>query len=124
MIVCSVLLFNLFISTCRASIDFGSISETMVLSVTVTLSSVGENLQIECKTGDETVRWLCRRAYEKYLEKYVSPTLPKQYVARRTSDRCLLFLDDRVKDVLNARETIEITPTHIEDCQGSSTVAT
>jgi hypothetical protein len=42
------------------------------------------------------------------MEKYVDKILPHQFAARRSSDRCLLSLNDRVQHVLNDNESIEI----------------
>lgn len=96
----------------------------MVLSVSVTLFGIGETYLITCETGNETIGWLCRAAYEKYIDKYVSQTIPNQYIARRKSDRCLLSLNDLVKHILNNQEEIEISPTHPQNYQEISTVST
>jgi hypothetical protein len=34
--------------------------------------------------------------------------MPHQFLVRRTSDRCLLALNDRVEHVLNDNEAVEI----------------
>ena len=42
------------------------------------------------------------------MEKYVDKVLPHQFAARRTSDRCLLGLKDRIEHVLGDDEEVEI----------------
>ncbi len=42
------------------------------------------------------------------MEKYVDKVVSHQFSARRSSDRCLLSLNDRVQHVLNDDESIEI----------------
>jgi hypothetical protein len=42
------------------------------------------------------------------MEKYVDKVVCHQFSARRSGDRCLLSLNDRVQHVLNDNESIEI----------------
>jgi hypothetical protein len=42
------------------------------------------------------------------MEKYVDKIIPHQFAARRTSDRCLLGLQDRIEHVLEDNEMVEI----------------
>jgi hypothetical protein len=80
----------------------------MVFRIPVTLHSVPEKFLIVCETGDETIQWLCETAYKRYLEKYTDKSTPYYFVARRTADRSLLSLKDRVQHVLSDNEPIEI----------------
>ena len=43
----------------------------------------------------------------RYMEKYIDKTIPRHSLARRTSDRCLLSLTDRVQSALDNEEPIE-----------------
>lgn len=61
-------------------------------------------------------------ALPRYANKYVNSSVPDRFEARRTSDRSLLCLDDRVVHVLNDNEPIEIEP--LKNDEESSTVAT
>ena len=58
----------------------------------------------------------------RYANKYVNSSVPDRFGARRTSDRSLLSLDDRVEQVLDDNETIEIE--RLNDEEDSLTVAT
>jgi len=80
----------------------------MVFRIPVTIHSVPEKFLIVCETGNETIQWLCETAYKRYSEKYIDKIILNNFVARRTADRSLLSLDDRVQQVLKDNEPIEI----------------
>lgn len=80
----------------------------MRIRIPATIHGVPEKFLLVCPTGDETIQWLCEKAYQRYQEKYVDQTIPAYFIARRLSDRCLLTQTDRVGDVLQDNESIQI----------------
>ena len=80
----------------------------MPIRIPVTIHGTAEKFLVVCPTGTETVRWLCEAAYQRYQERYLDRAIPAQFIARRTSDRCLLAQMDRIGDVLNDNEAIQI----------------
>jgi len=49
----------------------------------------------------------------RHIEKYIDKVIPHQFSARRSSDRCLLGLNDRVGHILNDNEPIEIGKNYV-----------
>ena len=80
----------------------------MIFRIPVTIHGVQEKFLIVCLTGNETIQWLCETAYNRYNGKYIDKIVLNNFVARRTADRSLLSLDDRVQQVLNDNQPIEI----------------
>ncbi|UJR08832.1 hypothetical protein I4U23_013086 [Adineta vaga] len=96
----------------------------MVSRIPVTIHGVPEKFLIVCKTGDETVRWVCETAYKK-IGKENDLQIINNFVARRAADRCLLSLNDLVRDALKDNELIEIDILkRLDDDDNSFTVAT
>ena len=80
----------------------------MLIRIPVTIHGVPEKFLIVSPTGEETVQWLCQTAYDRYKEKYFDRVVPVYFIARRMKDRCLLNQMDRVRDVLNDNESIQM----------------
>ena len=78
------------------------------MRISATIHGTAEKFLIACPTGQETIQWLCETAYNRYREIYSDRVIPYLYRARRTTDRSLLSLTDRVELVLKDNDSVHI----------------
>lgn len=84
------------------------IEYTMVLRIAVTIHGVPEKFLIVCEKGQETVEWLCKTAYNRFIDRYTDTHHPYYFLARRLTDRSILSLTEPVENVLKDNESVEI----------------
>ncbi|CAF3775334.1 unnamed protein product [Adineta steineri] len=96
----------------------------MVFRIPVTIHSIPEKFLIVCETGNETIQWLCETAYSRYIDRCNNKIPFSDFVARRSSDRSLLSMNDCVQHVLKDDEPVEIDTVKRLDDDGSFSVAT
>jgi len=80
----------------------------MVFRIPITIHGVPEKFLIVCETGQETIEWLCRTAYNRYNDRYTDTHHPYCFFARRLTDRSMLSMNDSVEKVLKDNESVEI----------------
>lgn len=80
----------------------------MVIRAVVTIHGFPEKFLIVSNEGEESIGWLCERAVERCHEQHRDIQFPNSFVARRSTDRSLLSLNDRIVDVLQDNDSIQI----------------